>query len=115
MPTYEEDRLRKEEKKHLVPVNVDQDTGGISFPQEVKDQLLLTEEQRNEAHGTNIHSLRAMEALVMSGLLNKQELLNVLKTMAEYQFMKASSNRRPMPQEKTVEDYLQELEDGIEE
>lgn len=112
MPTYKEEKIREAEKKHLVPVDVDGETGGISFPKEVKDNLVLNDEESEAANGTRLHSLRAMEALVFSGILNKQELLTVLKSLAEYQFMKASSTRRPVQQEKTVEDYLEEL-DGV--
>jgi len=107
-------RLVEEEKKHLTPLRYDNKTGEISLPTELVEQVMLDDDQSSLASGTRLHSLRLMEALILSGRLSKQEMINLLKVLAEYQFIKASSPLKATTQkEKAVEDYIQELEDGL--
>jgi hypothetical protein len=112
MSEWKANELRKEEKKHLVPMDYDFDTKEIGVPQEVLEEVLLDDSKSKEAHGTSLNSLKLMEALIMSGRLSKIEMIKLLTTLAEYQFIKASSNRQPVQKEKTVEDYLAEIADA---
>jgi hypothetical protein len=50
-----------------------------------------------------------MEALLMSGTLNKIEVIGLLKILAEYQFLKAGARKAP-DTEKNVVDLLKELD-----
>lgn len=111
MSPYQAGRLRAEEKKHLVPMDYDRDSETIAVPAQVLEQVLLGAEESKKAHGTSLNSLKLMEALIMSGHLSKTEMIKLLTNLAEYQFIKASSNRQPVQKEKTVEDYLMEIED----
>jgi hypothetical protein len=109
--TDEERRFLKEENKKLVAVDYNPETEEIGLPQELVDELTMTNEQSNKAHGTRLHSLRLMEALILSGRLTRAEMIRLAQTLAEYQFIKASSTRQPAQKEKTIEEYLREIDE----
>jgi len=111
MTPYQAEQFRKEEKKHLVPMDYNKEDQTIAVPAEILEKVLLGAEESKKAHNTSLNSLKLMEAMVMSGYLSKTEMIKLLTTLAEYQFIKASSNRQPVQKEKSVEDYLMEIED----
>jgi hypothetical protein len=98
-----------EKKKYKIPMITDEETKEIQFPDAVIRDSLLTEEESAFAHNTSLHSLRLMEALLMSGTLNKIEVIGLLKILAEYQFLKAGARKAP-DTEKNVVDLLKELD-----
>jgi hypothetical protein len=94
--------------KMMVPM-VRGDDGELSFPEGMVPGL--TRQQSKDAHGTQIHSLQAMEMLILSGYLTTKQMIQMLETLAKYQFTPAA-HRPKATEEKSVEEWLKEIDGG---
>lgn len=74
----------------------------------------LTDEQSKNAYDTRLHSLRMMEALILSGEMNISEMMAGLEKLAKYQFKPAATRKGPETNETPIE-QLRGLVDGEDE